>query len=71
MQKKLKSLQLTTDKRNYIVYNMFVRQSKALIERGGEMDEMTASQTLRLIEWLRSNGFTDKQIVECIEYISK
>ncbi len=35
------------------------------------MNEMTASQIVRLIEWLRSNGFTEKQIVECIEYINK
>lgn len=33
--------------------------------------EITASQTLRLIEWLKANGFTAEQIVECIEYISK
>lgn len=36
-----------------------------------EMDEMTAAQTLRLIEWLKANGFTDTQIVECLEYINK
>ncbi len=35
------------------------------------MDEMTASQTVRLIEWLKSNGFNDQQIVECLEYINK
>lgn len=35
------------------------------------MSEMTASQIVRLIEWLRGNGFTEKQIVECIEYINK
>ncbi len=32
---------------------------------------MTASQLLRLIEWLKANGFTEKQIIECIEYINK
>ncbi len=32
---------------------------------------MTATQTLRLIEWLKANGFTDSQIVECLEYINK
>lgn len=32
---------------------------------------MTASQIVRLIEWLKANGFNDKQIVECIEYINK
>lgn len=35
------------------------------------MNEMTASQTVRLIEWLRSMGFTEAQIVACIEYINK
>ena len=35
------------------------------------MDEMTASQTLRLIEWLMSQGHTDKDIVECFKYINK
>ena len=35
------------------------------------MNEMTAAQMLRLIEWLRANGFSEKQIVECIEYINK
>ena len=39
--------------------------------KGSEEMEMTAAQTLRLIEWLKSNGFTDKQIVECLEYINK
>lgn len=34
-------------------------------------NSMTASQTVRLIEWLRSNGFTEAQIVECLEYINK
>lgn len=32
---------------------------------------MTATQTLRLIEWLKANGFTDSQIVESLEYINK
>ncbi len=35
------------------------------------MDEMTATQMLRLIEWLKANGFDEKQILECIEYINK
>lgn len=35
------------------------------------MDEMSAKQIVRLIEWLRSQGFTEAQIVECIEYINK
>lgn len=35
------------------------------------MDELTSRQTVRLIEWLRANGFTDEQIIECIEFINK
>lgn len=35
------------------------------------MDEgMTASQTIRLIEWLKANGMDDAKIVECLEYIN-
>lgn len=32
---------------------------------------MTAEQTVKLIEWLRSKGHTDAEIVECLEYINK
>lgn len=32
---------------------------------------MTASQIVRLIEWLKANGFQDDKIVACIEYINK
>lgn len=32
---------------------------------------MTARQTVRLIEWLRGQGFTEEKIVECLEYINK
>lgn len=32
--------------------------------------DMTAIQTVKLIEWLTANGFTDEQIVECIKYIN-
>ena len=35
------------------------------------MEEMTSRQTVRLIEWLRAQGFTEAQIVECIEHINK
>lgn len=35
------------------------------------MKEMTASQTSRLIDWLRAKGLTDKEIVECFKYINK
>lgn len=32
---------------------------------------MTARQTVKLIEWLRAQGFTEEQILKCIEYINK
>ena len=36
-----------------------------------EMTEgMTENQTKRLIEWLKAQGHTPEQIVECIEYIN-
>lgn len=35
------------------------------------MSEMTAEQTVRLIEWLKAKGLTDSEIVECFEYINK
>lgn len=35
------------------------------------MGEMTAAQTLRLIEWLKANGLTAEKIVECLEHINK
>lgn len=43
-----------------------------LLKKGSEeMNEgMTESQTLRLIEWLKANGMTDEQIVECMKYIN-
>lgn len=31
---------------------------------------MTSRQTVRLIEWLRAQGFTEEQILQCIEYIN-
>ena len=34
-------------------------------------EPMTESQTVKLIEWLKANGMTDSQIVECITYINK
>lgn len=53
-------------------YYILVRQRKQPLKKGSEeMEEMTASQIVRLIEWLKANGFNDKQIVECIEYINK
>jgi hypothetical protein len=35
------------------------------------MSEMTAEQTVRLIEWLKAKGLTDTEIVECFKYINK
>lgn len=35
------------------------------------MENMTAAQTVRLIEWLKAKGCTDAEIVKCIEYINK
>ena len=35
------------------------------------MSEMTESQTVRLIEWLKAKGLTDAEIVECMQYINK
>lgn len=35
------------------------------------VEEMTSRQTVRLIEWLKKQGFTDEQIVECLEYINQ
>lgn len=32
---------------------------------------MTAKQTRLLIDWLKAQGFTAEQIVQCIEYINK
>lgn len=52
-------------------YDIVVRQRKQPLRKGSEEMEMTASQIVRLIEWLKANGFNDKQIVECIEYINK
>lgn len=35
------------------------------------MEDMTVKQIARLIEWLKANGFTDQQIIDCIEYLGK
>ena len=32
---------------------------------------MTARLIVRLIEWLKSKGFSDTEIVECFEYINQ
>lgn len=34
-------------------------------------DTMTLQQVSRLIDWLRSQGFTEEQITACIQYIAK
>ena len=36
-------------------------------------EDMTINTEIlnRLIEWLKSQGYTDTEIVECIEYITK
>ena len=39
--------------------------------KGSEDLKTTENQTVRLIEWLKKNGFTDAQIVDCIQYINK
>lgn len=35
------------------------------------MEEMTSGQLVKLIEWLKAKGFTDTEIISCIEYINK
>jgi hypothetical protein len=35
------------------------------------MEEISATFIARLIEWLRDHRHTDKEIVECLEYITK
>ena len=40
-------------------------------KRREENMEMTENQRTRLIEWLKSKGMTDTEIVECLTYINK
>ena len=35
------------------------------------VDNMSNKEVVRLIEWLKSKGFSSDDIVECLEYISK
>lgn len=35
------------------------------------MRKMSAKMIRRLIEWLKSKGMTEAEIVDCFEYISK
>lgn len=41
-------------------YDIVVRQRKQPLRKGSEEMEMTASQIVRLIEWLKANGFNDQ-----------
>ena len=62
------------DKYTQCVYNIYVRLREASLsyKKGSEeMTEMTASQTERLIDWLRAKGLTDTEIVECFKYINE
>ena len=34
------------------------------------MNETTAKEFARLSEWLRANGMTDAQIIDCLKYIA-
>ena len=34
------------------------------------MDEMTTREVDRLADWLRAQGFTAEQVLECIKYIT-
>lgn len=53
------------------VYYTCKAEGNLLRKEVRKVDEMTARQTVRLIEWLRAQGFTEEQIVECIEHINK
>lgn len=35
------------------------------------MDQMTSTELSRLIDWLKSKGMTDTEIVECIMQLGK
>lgn len=34
------------------------------------MDEMTTREVDRLADWLKAQGFTAEQVLECIKYIT-
>lgn len=36
-----------------------------------DVDEMTSSEISRLIDWLKSKGMSDTEIVECLKYIGR
>ena len=73
MCRNLKALQFPLDIHTKWVYNSIVRQGQnPLRKEGGQMQEpMTESQTIKLVEWLKAQGMTDSQIVDCITYINK
>ena len=56
---------------HWVYHNICKAEVITLMKGSEEMEELTARQTVRLIEWLRSKGFTEEQIVECIEHINK
>lgn len=35
------------------------------------MEEMRNTEIVKLIEWLKAEGYDSDKILECIEYISK
>ena len=35
-----------------------------------EEQGMSSKEVIRLIEWLKKEGYTDEQILECIVYIA-
>ena len=52
---------------------MCLVRSEGLSAKGSEVmnEQMTESQTVKLVEWLKANGMTDSKIVECLAYINK
>ena len=48
-----------------------IHNVRRIMKGSEDMSEMTAEQTVRLIEWLKAKGLTDSEIVECFEYINK
>lgn len=45
-------------------------EAQAPTKGSEEMEGMTESQTRKLIEWLKAQGFDSEKIVECLEYIN-
>lgn len=54
-------------------YNKYRKEVKRVTTTAGERDDagMTASEEIRLIEYLRAKGWTDTEILKLIEYIRK